>query len=307
MPERTVYLVHGLRISSDVPLPLPVVDAPPDVTLTHRIAAALPATATFERRWTHGQGRWILSYRQGTDELRYEIDDTGTSMTVACSRPDADLSQVTLGVGMGALLHVRGTPPLHGNAVAHEGRAVVISGAAGAGKSVLAAMLVASGAEHVSDDVSAIEIAGGVARVHPGTTRMRLASDAVAAMGWTETATETELDDKLVVEAASVGGRIASEPRDLAAVYLLSAPHDAADVPTITPLEPAVAVVALREHFYGAAWLGGAPADLLQRAAEISARVRTCTVRIPRDLSATAGNGEVLLADLRSADGPVQL
>jgi len=75
------------------------------------------------------------------------------------------------------LLAWRGLFPMHGCAVGVDGRAVLILGAAGAGKSSLTAGLIAAGAELVSDDLSAVAFdpaKGGGATILPGRTTIRL-------------------------------------------------------------------------------------------------------------------------------------
>lgn len=74
------------------------------------------------------------------------------------------------------LLAWRGLIPMHGCAVAVDGRAALIVGDAGAGKSSLTAGLIAAGAALVSDDLSALAVdpTGGGATLLPGRTTIRL-------------------------------------------------------------------------------------------------------------------------------------
>jgi hypothetical protein len=65
-----------------------------------------------------------------------------------------------------ALLH--GLEVLHASAVAIEGRALAIVGAAGAGKTTLACHLVLRGASFLTDDVLAVEPRDGEVLAHPG-------------------------------------------------------------------------------------------------------------------------------------------
>ncbi|GAA6181593.1 HPr kinase/phosphatase C-terminal domain-containing protein [Shimia sp. NS0008-38b] len=61
---------------------------------------------------------------------------------------------------------------LHGSCVAHDGRAVLIRGASGTGKSALALQLMAYGAELVADDQTVVRRFGGDLYVSaPETTR----------------------------------------------------------------------------------------------------------------------------------------
>src|SRR5690606_10479084 len=72
---------------------------------------------------------------------------------------DADPGLVrlyVLGSCMGALLLQRRMLPLHGSALAIDGKAYVIVGPSGAGKSTLAAALAARGQRLISDDISPI-------------------------------------------------------------------------------------------------------------------------------------------------------
>lgn len=79
---------------------------------------------------------------------------------------------------LAALLH--GLEPLHASAVVVGGRAVVLLGTSGAGKTSVALHLAAHGAPFLTDDVAAIEPRGDGVAVHPG---VRLANVAPAELG----------------------------------------------------------------------------------------------------------------------------
>jgi hypothetical protein len=66
---------------------------------------------------------------------------------------------------------LRGLEPFHAAAVAVDGAALMITGPVTAGKSSLAAALVAAGADLLSDDVVAVD---GDLRAHPGPQRLTL-------------------------------------------------------------------------------------------------------------------------------------
>lgn len=73
----------------------------------------------------------------------------------APSLNEAELRAFILGPVLGVLCHQRGLLPVHASAVRIDGRAVLIAGISGAGKSALAAALGARGHTLVADDVVA--------------------------------------------------------------------------------------------------------------------------------------------------------
>ncbi|WP_261389075.1 HPr kinase/phosphorylase [Qipengyuania aquimaris] len=99
----------------------------------------------------------------------------------------ADLPELrlfTLGSAWGGLGYQRGFAMWHGSAVERDGRAVLLCGDAGAGKSTMAAALVARGAMLVADDLSRIEPARENASIHPSSARIKLWREAVERFGW---------------------------------------------------------------------------------------------------------------------------
>ncbi len=81
------------------------------------------------------------------------------------------------------LLAWRGLLPLHACAVEIGGKAVLIAGTGGAGKSSLMAGLLGLGVPLVSDDLTALTIRGGIVEVLPGRTTVRLGPEVAQ---WTE-------------------------------------------------------------------------------------------------------------------------
>lgn len=85
------------------------------------------------------------------------------------SLPAAFYSTVTA-----TLLAWRGMVPMHMSSVVHGGRAWLIAGAGGAGKSTLTAELVAAGAQFLADDLSVLRAREGQLLVTRGRPSMRL-------------------------------------------------------------------------------------------------------------------------------------
>ncbi|MBW7461585.1 aldolase, partial [Paenibacillus sepulcri] len=88
------------------------------------------------------------------DVAIFRIED-GCSIAVS-PFPESDPDKIrlyVLGTCMGVLLLQRGILPLHGSAVAIDGKAYAIVGHSGAGKSTLASVLLDRGCRLLSDDV----------------------------------------------------------------------------------------------------------------------------------------------------------
>jgi hypothetical protein len=88
-----------------------------------------------------------------------------------------DLATYLLGPVMGFVLRLFGTLPLHGCAVALQGKAVALIGPPGAGKSTTAAAFAKLGHAVIAEDVVALGNAGGRYLVQPGYPRVNLWPD----------------------------------------------------------------------------------------------------------------------------------
>lgn len=98
--------------------------------------------------------------------------------------PERNVRLYLLGSAFGALLHQRGSLPLHANAVEIDGQAVAFMGASGAGKSTLAAWFHDHGYKVIADDICVVGFDGaGEPHVAPGLPRLRLWKEALEASG----------------------------------------------------------------------------------------------------------------------------
>ncbi|WP_447727333.1 hypothetical protein [Sphingomonas koreensis] len=172
----------------------------------------------------------------------------------------------------------RGLIPLHACAVEIGGRAVLIAGTGGAGKSSLMAGLLARGAALVSDDLTALEIHDGVAEALPGRTTIRI-GDAVAA--WVEGARyagpSSETRDKHVIRPAR---RTQAERLPLAALLVLG------ETPGTLP--PAARARAFAKHLFRPAWLAALPGRRERQQALLALAAQVPVIGFP----ARKGDGE---------------
>lgn len=175
------YRVYGLVIESDIPVDglSPIEAQPADLHL--RAGDVTPLAHELDASWLDDEGARVtrdsdaivLEYR---DETRFRIEPR--LITTSWITTAEDMATYLLGPVLAFALRMRGTLVLHASAVAIGGRALLIAGAAGAGKSTTAAAFVKHGAAMITDDVAAIDRGA----VRPGHSRLRLWNDSAAAL-----------------------------------------------------------------------------------------------------------------------------
>jgi len=160
------------------------------------------------------------------------------------------------GIALGLVLHQRGRLTLHAAAVSVAGRAVVIVGPKGAGKSTLAAALCERGHAVLTDDVVAFDLADAAApRVEIGPANTNLWPDSAIATGCDLSALAP-----ICAEYPKLAGRVSTtrpnEPVPLGAIIIL-ANDDAGDEEQ--RLKPVDAFTHLVVHSHAFRWIEGTP------------------------------------------------
>jgi hypothetical protein len=247
----TVYLVHGFRFDSEIPLSAPQVDGPADVRV--RWGEALPV----------GRG-------PGPGELLAEVDEDGAAYWVTKDRdgllvripglaefrvgegtvtvhpdPGADrgMAAVLLSANLPAVLHTAaGTCVIHASAVAFEDGALGFVGGSGAGKSTLSALCCAAGARLVSEDLLRVRFDGETPVALPGIPEVRLRPQAADLAGAFDPSRRgTTADDRTTVSF---------EGADEAPLAALLFPLPTRDLSVVRAerLAPAEALVELGRH-----------------------------------------------------------
>ncbi len=88
-----------------------------------------------------------------------------------------------LGTAFGGLCIQRGLLPIHGTTVEKNGKAVILTGFSGAGKSAISELLIADGMRFLADDVSVLEFKEGNAIIHPAYPQRKLPADTAKEIG----------------------------------------------------------------------------------------------------------------------------
>jgi energy-coupling factor transporter ATP-binding protein EcfA2 len=85
-----------------------------------------------------------------------------------------DFEKQVLTSPLGVLSYQRGFVPFHGGAFIHEGKAVLLSGKSGSGKSSILTSLHRLGYTVISDDISNIKVVDGKAMIYPSFPRIMI-------------------------------------------------------------------------------------------------------------------------------------
>jgi len=185
-----VQRIHGLVIRGDVTLPgIAHTDAAaPDVVL--ELADRLPTPIPTKLRYRAGAPEDIAARVEIVDDARGYVafrygDGTAVDVdhrtrpahiraAIAPGQTLEDLTAYLYGPVLGYLLRARGQLALHASCVRTAEGAVLIAGAAGAGKSTTAAALATRGHAVISDDLTALTLDEDTPTAWPAFDHLRL-------------------------------------------------------------------------------------------------------------------------------------
>lgn len=280
--------LFGWRIASEIPLPeLPLWadaeraeddDRPADITIRR---AAVPA------RFAEIRAERPLFTVSADGDMRVDIKGHhvflirgGREIIVDTDTPDdADCHTYLLGPVLGALCHQRGEVILHAAVLRFGDAAVAICGQSGAGKSTIAATLLARGHRMLADDVTVLRQAAGGTQAWPAFPRMRLWQDAAS-----RSAIDTSALDRCVFDldkfVVPVDPAFDTTPLPLIALVHLDRCDDPADEALI-PLRGLKAAGQLRDNLYRAGM-----AHALDRTTPLLHATARLAAGIPRHLIA---------------------
>lgn len=186
-----VYELYGLRVCSEVVLPAPLSQSflpTYDIGVRFSESKAIPADPNSARllakldigdkpvyTLTDTSGGYTLSFHQHCEFLiSYDL-----RLVDACLFPGVqpDIAGLLFVNGVIAcILNLSGECVLHASAVEMGGRALAFVGGVGMGKSTLAAIFCAMGAQFITDDLLRLEPNGKTFYCFPGTRGIRLRS-----------------------------------------------------------------------------------------------------------------------------------
>lgn len=267
------YAVCGLTIAADAPIaglsPSGDTAADAEVSVALRSGVPIPPPAASDHTWytsdyLDAAGAPVqlaaLNQRDGSYWLRYSegaafrIDGAAGCVDAWWVAPltHADAITYLLGPVLAFLLRLRGRVPLHASGVAIDGSAVLFAGTAGAGKSTTAAALASLGHPLLSDDVVPLADGDGVPAAWPGYPRVSLCDDAAQALfsDADELPAFSVTYQKRYLDLEAAGLAFQHAPLPVGQVVVLAG-HVAGPAPSVRPLAPREALVALLPHTYG--------------------------------------------------------
>jgi hypothetical protein len=173
------YLISGITIASDIYFPEMLQTAEEaEVTLQYGGVPEHLETNLVDFPVVEANASQYLLKIPGIG--RYLVED-GSKITMQAEDGAAlkDVNNYVLTSVLGALSYMKGFVPLHGGAFIFNGKAVLILGLSGMGKSSLLAALHQNGYTILADDISNVKVIDGKAMLYPGFPRIMLWQDTI--------------------------------------------------------------------------------------------------------------------------------
>ena len=244
----------------DVPLDVTIGPEPPWVrqatSATKRVLSHLPAgertiDPSFVLTEYGNADGFELSYSDGT---RFVVNGPADRVWGIFEAPltKEDLATYLLGPVMGFLLRRKQITCLHASGVELHGKAVLLCGDTGYGKSTTAAALALRGAPGLSEDIVPLELTKGEFWAVPGYPRICLWPEATANLMGDPNGLPrlTPVWEKRYLALDGVRARFAQSKLPLGLIYIIAPRSHAADVPRSENLLPKDALLELVKNTY---------------------------------------------------------
>lgn len=291
------YFAYGLSFASDFDLPgYPSGDASPDAVI-RRGGVSPPQAALDSGRhsWHDLHAGYLFHPSFGAIRI-----SNGTEILVESHLPDDAVAPWLTGPALAILLHQRGCVVLHGSAVSWNGKAVVLLGASGAGKSTMAHACSVHGFGVLSDDHAVVTWRDDLPVVLPGGAQIRLRPDSLLAAGL-DPAQFPRLWHQEDKRGLNCAGPVIAAPTRLSSVYEL---WDGESL-GISPLDPQSQFRLLMRHSFLAPLLkmSGTEALHFERCTRLASAIPPARFIRPRDLSLLGRAAEFLKESMAGTHG----
>jgi hypothetical protein len=265
-----IVSVSGLVIATNAPLNgLRPVDVPatPDVRVTMRGSSGAPSPDEIGNAWyvspyrddrgvplltiCSGKTGYFLCYAEGT---RFRVTASGTEVEAWWDDPltEVDAADYLLGGVIAFISRLRGAVPMHASAVVIDDHAILFAGAAGAGKSSIAAAFAVLGYPVLSDDVVVVDDSSGCVVAHPSRARLSVWPDSAGCLFSTKSLpAHSPVYDKRRLDLVEHGYPFHDRAVPVGLICVLSNREPSSNGPTIRALLPRAALMALVTNTYG--------------------------------------------------------
>ncbi len=228
------YYAYGLKIESDIPLPVLVsgccdrvhsAKVPVDVFVNLKSGSCghTEPPGNKDVFWNIARENAVLMIKGlGTFYIQH-----GKEITIhPASRLDEKMIQIiVINSLLAIVLYQRKTLVLHASAVRIGNAAAAFLGTSGAGKSIMAGALCARGHALVAEDVVALEFSPSLPRVYPGYPMIKMKPHESAMLGFPDQSIRL-LHEKEKRYACSVLDGFATSPCPLSHIFVLSKGED---------------------------------------------------------------------------------
>lgn len=250
--NKNLYNSFGLSIESYIPLPeLPRTEAHAHLEIGSVTVTKSDLTALWNES-AHSDEYFTVSGNQ----VLIRVPDTaifcmrnGESIIVSPYEGSEDdkIRLYILGTCMGVILMQKRILPLHGSAIAINGKAYAVLGVSGAGKSTLATILLEKGHKLLSDDLIAVRLTQDhIPLVMPSYPQQKIWQETIDQLGMNSTDFQP-LFERETKFAVPVPSRFCENPLPLAGVFELVKTETNA---TIEPIDGLVRFHTLLQHTF---------------------------------------------------------
>ena len=294
------YRICGITVDSDISLEgLPGAGEEPASLTIVRTAMANPATLAEPAVFDFSGPAPLLAW-QPVGAFRVTAPER-IEVSPAEGTDDRLVSLPLLGGVLATLLHRRGLYVLHASAVAIDGRAAVLLGDKGAGKSTAAAALLAAGHRLLADDVVAIDMHDPSRPVVlPAFGQLKLWDDTAARLAGAGVSRLWQWDARIDKANYDASASLAREPVPLGRFYVL----ERAGAATVMPLPTPASLALLLEHSYmsrfGEAGYQGRFAEHFRRSAGLASGGLVNRLDVPDGLDRIGAIVATLQNDIRA-------
>lgn len=297
------YLLCGLKVESDIAFP-ELTPWPGEDDRPCDLEFRLGPVERLEKPDARSERFETL----GSDKLVFLIPRVGKILIEDGRRiifdalPNTDPERVRLnfiGILQAVLWYQRGYLPLHASSVMVADKAIVIGGATGSGKSVVAAALVARGCALVADDFTIVDTSRDHPVILPGYQKLRLWKDACEQLGMIGAAVAKAhpVYDKYVVATDTAPPEVSPPMSDM--FILAREQRGGFSAKRLSPVQ-AVQNLLMALHLPDAAQALGRQAQIFSAVNAIASTVRLWRVTAPDDLGQITQTADAILELARS-------